>query len=239
MARGHLYLPIVDEDGNLILNVNTDIRREAVGFPSQAVEDIDGNSLGSTPSFASGILDLYTPEGLGGFFRIHVWTAGGYEDVIRHVPIASGAGVDADVLLGAAFNMVFEAGTSAPPSAGAIRANHATWGSVTEIYVSQTNFAGSDLSGQLALIAQSDRLRFTMPDGTQAYAVVQTAVDSGAYYTFGVSGLGGSPPVEGSIGFNFSEKGDVGIEGDIVALTQTEYDALDPPDPDTLYVIVP
>lgn len=214
MALAHLYLPVTDGAGNLIPNITATFRKETAGAPLGApkADAAGATGLGNPVQFADGVIDCYLVGSLGGY-RIDV-VATGYSKTFRRVACGTGAEVDADTLLGAAFNYEFEAGTSAPPSAGCIRANNATWASATEIYISEANAAGSDVAAQLALIAGGDRILVTSPDGTQASGVVSSNTDSGAYRTIALSSATGDDPAVGSVGFQFAERG---TDGDVNA----------------------
>lgn len=231
MTLAHLYLPVTDGAGNLIPNISVTFRKETAGQPLGApkADTAGATGLGNPATFADGVVDCYLVGSLGGY-RLDV-AATGYSKTFRHVSCGTGAQVDADTLLGAAFNYEFEAGTAAPPSAGCIRANHATWASATEVYISEANAAGSDIAAQLAVLAAGDRIIVTSPDGAQAAAIISSNTDSGAYRTLAVSSPTGDNPAVGSVGFQFGEKGQDGTMASVVAGDGIDVDATDPANP--------
>lgn len=236
MARGHFYRALTDEDGNLIPNVTLEVRRETAGLPLVAVQNRAGDNLGSTPMFPLGVANFYVL--VGGFFRLHV-TAAGYDETFYDVPIASGAGTDADALVGAAFNMAFETEVAAPPSSGSIRADNADLSAATELYVSETNAAGSDFAARLAELVTDDRILITASDGTQVSFNVDSAgvSDSGAYATIAVTGHAGETALSaGSVSLQLQRKGQDGADGAgtvaaVVAGEGIDVDSSDPTQP--------
>jgi hypothetical protein len=208
MARGHFYKPITDAEGNLVPNVTVEVRRETAGLPLAAMQNRAGDNLGSTIMFASGIIDLYAPEGLGGFFRLHVY-ATGYDETFYDQPIGSAAGVDADAVLVGSFNMAFETETTAPPSAGSIRANNANLSAGDILWISAVNVAGSSIDARLAELGEGDTILITVSDGTQASVLVDSATDEGDYYEVTYSAHDGETAIPaGAVAMQISHKGD-------------------------------
>lgn len=95
MARGHWYRPIIDAKGNLIPNIYCRVRRETGGLPLAQMQDRAGNPLGNPAFFPTGIVNLYAPEGEGGYFRIEVYSTSGHAETFYDEAIGSAAGADA------------------------------------------------------------------------------------------------------------------------------------------------
>lgn len=131
------------------------------------------------------------------------------------VPGPAGAdGADPGYLLN------FEAGTSAPPTAGGIRFNNADLSAATEAYVSKTQRGGSSIAARLAELFSSDRtvkdtFALTNPaDEKQASFVVNGITDETGYVTFAIGGHAGETAfAAGAISFQPNRAGADGADG--------------------------
>lgn len=239
MTRAKYQRPIVDGAGNLIPNVYAEVRKETPGLPKAILYNADG-VLQSNPigPFADGVVEFYTAGQLNGL-RVHVYAAG-YDETFENEPCGTGGQVDADTLLGAAFNMEFETATASPPSAGAIRANNADLSAATALHISETNAAGSSIAARLAELVEGDRISITASDGTQVSWNVDSGgvTDNGSDVSVAITGHSGETSLSAAaVGMKLDRRGATGVTGSMTALTQAEYDALSPPNAATLYVI--
>lgn len=95
---------------------------------------------------------------------------------------------------------VFDDGTSAPGiSNGQIRFNSATAGSITAIYIAQTDANGNDMGTALATFSAGGLLYVNVTSDDTAYSVfkVTAAVERGGYYTLTATYLSGVLPNDG------------------------------------------
>lgn len=92
---------------------------------------------------------------------------------------------------------VWEAGTTAPPSLGALRGNHATPASITQLFLSETDSTGAGKRTFPNRINNTTRLKLYNDAGTLVaeFTCNGTPVDSGTYWTIPV----GSAVIHGAI----------------------------------------
>lgn len=192
MALPVFQRTITDEKGNVLAGASVRIRKETAGAPLVALyRDRDGTQGESNPATADG----------DGFVRVYVADPGAYKITAtsgsksitwRHVPIGTAQEHNFDDIgalvqnVDAGWALTFESETAAPPSAGAIRFNHADLSQATEAYVHRDNLGGSeilDLLTELYSASRSRKDRFTLHDpanNTQASFQVDNAVQSGS-----------------------------------------------------------
>lgn len=219
MALGHFYRPVTDAAGNLVTGLTIEVRREVTGSPLGAPY---ADRAGATPmanpfTAADGIVDFYAS---GGSYSIRAYKTG-YDQTWRHEPIGTAQEADIDALLIPGYLFEFETGTTAPPTAGCIRANNANLSLATRLYVSQTNIAGSDLGAVLADLATHRALLTSATAGEQVSWDVSLATDQGAYYELVIGGQVGATSVPaGRCGLQ--REGATGASGADGALSGTE-----------------
>ena len=102
-------------------------------------------------------------------------------------------------------SFTYNATTSAPPAAGGIRMNNVNQLSVTQLWISQTDVDGLDVTIGLAKILAGHQVYIQDYDDASKWVKynVTSAADSGAYFTYGVtyaSGPGGVPAGAGAAG---------------------------------------
>jgi len=176
---------------------------------------------------------------------------------------AAGAdGIDGS-LYGAVQNYMFNVTTTPPPAAGGIRFNNTTQNLATAIYL---NYVTNDVNainlknyflqrvhiGDTFYIQDKDA-----PTKWQLYKLTAAFIDNSTYVTLPVTWLSGASALTAArviisretAGVN-SPVGEAPNDGvaysrrslgwvpSFVALTKAEYNALSPPDPNTLYVII-
>jgi hypothetical protein len=176
--------------------------------------------------------------------------------------VAGTDGIDGS-LYGAVQNYMFNATTTPPPSAGGIRFNNATQNLATAIYL---NYVTNDVNainlknyflqrvkvGDTFYIQDKDA-----PTKWQLYKLSAAFTDNSTYVTLPVTWLSGASALTAArviisretAGVN-SPVGEAPNDGvhysrmnldwapSWVKLTQAQYNALSPPDPNTLYVVV-
>jgi hypothetical protein len=139
-------------------------------------------------------------------------TFGASENIILTPSYQGGAG-------GYTFDYLWDSSTSAPPSAGSINFDNATWSSVTNVWVRDTDAYGVDLTTQLDEIAAGDYIRvFSKNDNSFATFKVTSAADSGVYHTYGVTHITSTGSLSDAQGIGLSisftgDQGDTGITG--------------------------
>ena len=70
---------------------------------------------------------------------------------------------------------------------GGVRFNNSAYGSVTTIWVKDSNSAGTTLGAYLNTLAIGDAIEFKYTDSVFARFIITSNTDSGAYHTFGVT----------------------------------------------------
>lgn len=185
--------PITDDDGNIVTNVYCEVRREVAGAPLAVLySDRNGTSAKSNPFLATDGVPAF--HAVGGAYSVRVYKAG-YDKTYTYQALGTGAELDADSLLIPGYLFEFETGTSAPPSAGGVRANNASLSAATRLYVSQTNVAGADLGALLAALASQRVLLTSATAGEQASWSVGLATDQGSYYELVLSSHAGATAI--------------------------------------------
>lgn len=192
MALGHYYRPVIDGSGNIVTGLTVEVKREVSGSPlGVPYSDREGVTSKSNPfTAADGVIDFYA---VGGSYSVRAYKSG-YDETWNHVAIGTAQEADIDALLIPGYLFEFETGTSAPPTAGCIRANGAA-NVATRLYVSQTNIAGSDLGAVLADLVTHRALLTSATAGEQASWDVSLATDQGTYYELVISGHVGATSV--------------------------------------------
>lgn len=109
----------------------------------------------------------------------------------------------------------FNTATVSPPAAGQVIFNNATYASVTEIYVSETDRNGNDLSLLLNLLSAGTIFSFVDGNDSTKYAYysVTSVSDGGTFRTFSVSYIASRGALDGDISLTFAIKGEQGIQG--------------------------
>jgi hypothetical protein len=214
MALARWERPIQDEAGNLITNINCEVRREDVaGNPLASLyADRDGATPLANPFLsADGVPEFHAP---GGAYKVRLYKSG-YDQTFRYQAVGTGAEVDQDSLLIPGFLYEFEAGTTAPPSSGGIRANNAALNSATRLYVHKSTVAGSDISARIAGLLNKRALITAVEVGVQASWDVTNVQDQTTYYELTISGHSGSTSIDaGRVGLQREgEQGAAGTNG--------------------------
>jgi hypothetical protein len=106
----------------------------------------------------------------------------------------------------------FSTTLTAPPSTGQVRFDSATFGSVTHVFVHETDRNGNDLAAVLAEIPVGSQIEvFHEGDVHACYFAVTAIEDAGAYVDFTVTPLAGTVPGNGdAVGLGYAPKGDSG-----------------------------
>lgn len=186
--------PIIDDEGNLVTNVYCRVEREVTGNPLAAIySDRDGTTPLANPFLAADGVPAF--HAIGGAYKIRVYKTG-YDKTWRYQALGTGAELDADSLLIPGYLFEFEAGTTAPPTAGCVRANNADLSLATRLYVSQTNVAGADLGTLLAALASQRVLLTSAAAGEQASWSVGLSTDQGDYYELVLSSHSGATSLD-------------------------------------------
>lgn len=201
MALGVIEFTVTDDAGNVIAAPQVTVTRESSGAPGVPYADRDGvSSLGSPftggtgQGLAPGKVRFYIA---GGAYRIDV-TDGSFSDTYRHKAVGTFAEQDVGVA-GAVpgVRLTFDSGTSAAdPGDGKWRANHATFASITALYVDNLALGGSDITEWLdsiddgATSAHRGYLRLETGSNPLQWAefhVTGSVVDSTGYRTITVT----------------------------------------------------
>lgn len=124
--------------------------------------------------------------------------------------------VGADGISGFGIPYTFSATTTSPPSSGEIRLNNATYASVTEVYVHETDRNTVGVSSVLARINNGATLQITDESDLTAYAfyLVDSQTDNGTDRTYTVTHLASNGTLAGDIRLSFASKGDAGSVSD-------------------------
>lgn len=183
---------IVDEAGDIQNGATVTVRSEAAGSPLALLySDRDGTTSAGNPVTADseGFAAFYAA---GGAYRITA-TKGAFSQTWRYVGIGTAQEYDqADVTalvqqVDAGYALKFEAETSAPPSAGAIRFDNADLSAATEAYVSTENLGGSNIELRLLELYSASR---TIKD---TFAIADPANNEQASWQIDGAALVGSP----------------------------------------------
>lgn len=225
MALGVWQRSIVDESGNVQSTASIEVRSEAAGQPLVSLySDRDGLSALGNPFNADndGFARFYCT---GGAYRITV-TKGAFSREWRHVPI--GLAAEGDFLTtGLRFKFSTDTAESDPAS-GWIRVNSGTLANITELYIDNNSWFGTDISDLIDLWDDygdtSDRgvLQLVAADGgAQIYFQLTGAVEAvedtdGEGYrklTGSVVSSGGTFTMGEFVHLNFSGRGVDGQDG--------------------------
>ena len=162
---------------------------------------------------ANGDISLYTYDSsetasVDGYNYLDVTNGAG-----RFVRVRGTAGENGASGFGLSYN--FSTSTLASPSLGQIRFNNATYSSVTQIYVSETDRNFVNVSALLDEVSDTSVLVFfDSNDPTKyAYYSLSNQVDSGAFRTLTVNYLVSNGPLTGETTFAFALKGPAGAQG--------------------------
>ena len=163
---------IVDEAGNIQPSATVTVRRDVAGAP---LATIYSDRAGTTPvgnPITAGFDGFVSFHVIGGVYRITA-TLGAFTKEWRYVGIGTASEFDAGGIpalvqeVDAGYALRFESGTSAPPSAGAIRFNNANLSLATQAHVSVENLAGSGIEQRLLELydpARTIKDTFTIAD---------------------------------------------------------------------------
>ena len=145
----------------------------------------------------------------------------------RFVRVRGLDGQDGGTGFGLFYN--FSTSTSTPPLSGEIRFNNATYASVSEIYVSETDKNSVNIASLLNQVNNNSVLIFADSDDPTRYAYfsLTSQVDSGTYRTYTVSHIADSGTITGELLFAFALKGDVGATGAAGAVGPQGADGID------------
>lgn len=141
------------------------------------------------------------------------------KNVAMHVDIFASSALAVGTLGAFGFSYQWDTGTTAAdPGAGRVRGNNATFGSITALYISQTDGWGVDIGGVLTNISANYLLRLTKiaaPGTSGAFKVNGTPTDNGVYWTIpvAVSASGGSLSANDSLSFELSGQAGSGYGG--------------------------
>lgn len=215
MALARCNLVIQDEDGNIVNGASVEVRRESAGAPLAVVySDRDGASSLGNPFTASDGAEAGFHV-VGGAYKITA-TLGAFTRTWRYVAIGTGGENDIDAVK-AGLLLTWDIGTAdADPTAGKIRANHASLASATFLYIDDLNRAGSSIEAFLLQLDDSTNdikgyITLTDPAAeTQAVFRVTSIVDAAGYVKVAVAGHSGATSfTDGDpINLQFSRTGD-------------------------------
>lgn len=156
MALAHFQRAITDDAGNLMPGTVCTVTRESDGGLAALKSNRAGSSSHSNPITvgSDGILDFYV---VGAAYRI-AGVLGAFSFDWRYVGIGTAQETDFDSLSGdivingspTGVRIAFDTTTTASdPGAGKWRANHATFASITALYVDNTDSDAGDITGWL------------------------------------------------------------------------------------------
>lgn len=147
MALGHYYRVVTDDAGNVVPNVNIELRRETTGSPlGNPYSDVDGDVPLGNPFFcADGVIDIFA---VGFYYSVRAYGAG-FDKTWRYEAIGTAQATDIDTLNLPGYIFEFETATTSPPSDGCIRANNTDLSLATRLYVSAQTIAGVDASARI------------------------------------------------------------------------------------------
>ena len=220
---------IVDEAGNIQPSATVTVRRDVAGAP---LATIYSDRAGATPvgnPITAGVDGFVSLHVIGGVYRITAML-GAFTKEWRYVGIGTASEFDAGGIpalvqeVDAGYALRFESGTSAPPSAGAIRFNNANLSLATQAYVSVENLAGSSIEQRLLELydpARTIKDTFAIADPAtdrQASFRIDNAVPNGAptsYITLTVAEHDGetSFPTGERVNFQPNRAGADGADG--------------------------
>lgn len=188
MALARYERPIQDAAGNLITasGFHFEVRREDVaGTPKKPIySDRAGVVPLSNPAdLADGVVAFHAA---GGPMSVRVYGPE-YDETFHYVAIGTGAEVDADQLLIPGYLFEFEAGTTAPPSDGCIRANNADLSLATRLFIWKSTIAGADISARIVALLNKRVLLTSTNAGEQSSFQVDLVTDQTTYYELVVS----------------------------------------------------
>lgn len=194
MAFAKWSRPVQDAAGNIIPDVYCEVRRAVQGTPLAVLyADRAGTVSIANPFLAAdGVPEFFA---IGGAYNVRVY-ATGYDETFEYQAVGTGAEVDANELLQPGYLLEFEIQTTAPPAAGALRANNVDFAAATRLFVSKVNRAGSSIASRLAAMAPGGKsnknvLAVTSADGLQVSWAVDAVSDHTDYVELTVSGHSG------------------------------------------------
>lgn len=203
MALAHFQRAIVNSSGDLVPGTVVTIVNEATGGLAAIKSDRAGDTPKTNPVTVGpdGILDFYAA---GGAYRI-TGVNGDFSFDWRYVGIGTAQEADYDGLSGdivingspTGVRLTFDTSTSnADPGAGKWRANHATFASITALYIDNSDADGEAITAWLDALddrGTSDHrgvIRFENVDDPKEWAefnVTGSVVDSAGYRTLTVT----------------------------------------------------
>lgn len=178
-------------DGKTVLNGTT--------TPSTAL-GVDGDFYIRTTDYF-----LFGPKSGG------VWGSG-----ISLVGAAGTNGTNGvDGVLGFGLRYTFGMATTPTPASGELRFNNASYASVTQVFVSETDRLSNNLGALLDSISNGSPLLVLDDTDPTAYAyfTLNSQTDNGADRTFSVTHIASGGTISGSVSLTFAARGEEGLSG--------------------------
>lgn len=216
MALARFERDFTDEAGNLLTgNISVEVRRETGGLVPVYSDRAGANALGNPFVNSGGAVAFHC---VGGAYKITV-TQGGFERILRYVGIGTKQEQDQGQDF-AGYGMQWESGTTAPPSAGCVRANNTDLSLATKLFVSEVTLSGSDIAARLQELdstgksQQNGVILTQQPAGDTVSWKVSTVVDQTGYKEINVNTHAGETTLNvGSISLLRSTTGGDGVDG--------------------------
>ncbi|KQU96429.1 hypothetical protein [Devosia sp. Root105] len=216
MVLARFERDFTDDAGNLLTgNISVEVRRETGGLVPVYSDRAGASALGNPFVNSGGSVAFHC---VGGAYKITV-TQGGFERILRYVGIGTKQEQDTGQDF-AGYGMQWESGTTAPPSAGCVRANNADLSLATKLYVSEVTLAGSDIAARLQEMdstgkSQQNGIILTQqPAGDTVSWKVSTVVDQSGYKEINVNTHAGETTLNvASISLLRSTTGGDGVDG--------------------------
>ncbi|MDB2384197.1 collagen-like protein [bacterium] len=217
MALARFERDFTDSAGNLIAAAGTvTVRREDSSQLAAVYSDRDGTSaLGNPFSVSDGSVAFHA---VGGSYRIE-FVSGSETRTLRYVALGTAAEQDAEALGRVGYAFGYETETTAPPSAGSIRADSEDLSAATKLFISDETLGGSDISASILDLdpgagTNLHRLRLSIDSLDAVFQVSGTTAQSG-YIEVDISGHDGSAALNaGTTRLNIERVGEVGPTGD-------------------------
>ncbi len=185
MALARFQRTITDALGNIKPGSSVTVRHETVGAPLASLfSDRDGTTGIGNPITADseGFAAFHVA---GGSYRIDA-VSGGETTTWRYVGIGLASETDGVV---AGFKFKFsDAVTDSDPGAGFVRFNNATYASITQLYISDINADGIDVSNWLSALSSGTMIISSVDGaGLLNVSITGAAVDGTDYWKIPVS----------------------------------------------------
>lgn len=221
MVLGRWQTSIVDEAGNIQAGASVEVRREIAGA---TLASLYSDRAGATPlanpttADSDGFVAFHVA---GGAYKITA-SLGGFSREWRYVPIglaAEGDGIAPGV------GYLFDSGTAdADPTSGYFRFNSANPATATQLFVSESDRAGNNLSAWLASLdddgASANRgmliVKSAADDVIWTGTVTGAVTDAGAYQKISVTPIASSVAASFVAGATFGMTfATAGVDGEV------------------------